>query len=78
MKSNRPLTATVGYELFGPESIRIAQGAVGAPEMPLKPNDVIECEVGLPPKAKGPCVLKLTAVAADGTPVLRLVDLALP
>jgi len=77
-RAKQPLVATVRYQLFGPQSVRIAQGAVGKEKMPLKPDDIIECELGPTPAAKGPCVLKLTAVAADGRRTVQLVDLALP
>jgi len=74
-----PQTVGLGYEVLDPNSIRIAKGTVGGEDMILKPGDVVESEVGLgPASAERNCVVKLTAVTADGRRAIKLVDVTVP
>ena len=67
------------YELVGPNSVRISRGPVGEKGMQLNSRDVIQCEVDLnTPEQPGDCVVKVTAVTAEGARSIKLVDVSIP
>jgi WD40 repeat protein len=68
-------TGNVTYQLFDPNSVRLADGVVGQDAMALKPGEVVECPVALAAaKEAGTHTVKLTAVTGKGERVVELVD----
>ena len=75
----KPVVFDAAYELFGPNSVRIARGPVGEKGMRVGPGDVIECDVKLAvPKGAGKCIAKLTVVTTEGERAIKLVDVTIP
>jgi hypothetical protein len=65
----------VRYELFDPNSFRVAEGPVGQPDMTLKPGGIIEFPLPLTEAKKpGTYTAKLTAMTEKGERVVELVD----
>ena len=77
--AEKSVTFDATYEIFGPKSIRIARGPVGDKGMQISPGEVVECDVDLDaPEEPGDCVVKVTAVTAEGARSIKLVRLPLP
>ena len=75
----KPVVFDAAYELFGPNSIRIARGPVGEKGMQLNSGGVIECQVDVhAPEQPGDCVVKITAVTTEGEKAIKLIRLPLP
>ena len=78
-RADGDLKASVGYELFDSESVRVRKGPVGQAEMRLKPGEAIDCELDFGDvPVHGECVVKLTAVTDDARRDIALVDLSMP
>ena len=78
-RGRKPVTFNAGYELFDPNSIRIARGTVGDKGMQLSAGDVVESSVDLDrPENLADCVVKITAVTTEGARSIKLVKLPLP
>ena len=73
------VTVSLRYEVFDASSSRVAEGSVGEDHIELKASGQAESRLSLRQSAgKGECVVKLTAVTADGKRAIELIDVSLP
>jgi len=78
-RAEKSVTLDATYELFDPESIRIARGPTGGKGMQINPGDMVECHVDLDaPEEPVDCVVKITAVTTEGERAIKLVRLPIP
>jgi len=73
------LRASLEYELFDSNSVRVAKGPMAEADTQLEPREPIVCTLDLTDAgAQADCRLKLVAAVANGRRWIRLVDVMLP
>jgi hypothetical protein len=78
-RREEPRTVSLTYRLFDEDSVQVAEGPVGEPDMVLQPEEIIDCQLLLEAATRpGTYTVKLTAVTEKGERVIELVDYKKP